>query len=54
MDLARKLIRPNPCDPIIRNDTKRAAVLHDLVKILETHETLLEAELRAWVEAIKI
>jgi len=54
MDRARKLIRPDPCDPIIRSDTNRAAVLHDPVKILETHETLPEAELRTWVEAIKI
>ena len=31
MDQAQKLIRPNPCDPIIRNDKKRVAVLHELV-----------------------
>ena len=28
-DQARKLIRSNPCDPIIRNDAKRVTVLHD-------------------------
>ena len=54
MDQAQKLIRPNPCDPIIRNHTKRVAVLHDLVRILETHETLPADELRVWVVAIKI
>ena len=54
MDQARNLIRPNPCDPIIRNDTKRVTVLHDLVKILETHEKLPADELKAWVESVKI
>ena len=54
MDQARKLIRPNPCDPIIRNDKKRMPVLYDLVKILETHEKLPADELKAWVESIKI
>ena len=54
MDQARNLIRPNPCDPIIRNDTKRVTVLHDLVEILETHEKLPADELKAWVESVKI
>ena len=54
MDHARKLIRPNPCDPIIRNDRRRMLVLHDLVKILETHEKLPADELKAWVESIEI
>ncbi len=53
-DQARKLIRPNPCDPIIRKGKERKPVLDALVKILETHETLPEAELRVWIEAIKI
>ena len=53
-DQARKLIRPNPCDPIIRNDRRRMPVLCDLVKILEAHEKLPADELKAWVESVKI
>ena len=54
LEQAQKLIRPNPCDPIIRNDRKRMTVLHDLVRILEKNETLPAKELMAWIEAIKI
>ena len=54
MDMAGKLIRSNPCEHIIRNDRGRLRVLHDLVKILETHEELPAEELKAWVESIKI
>ena len=52
--MAGKLIRPNPCEPIMRNDKGRLHILHDLVKILETHEELRAEELKAWVESIKI
>ena len=54
MDMAGKLPRPNPCDPVIRKDKGRLPVLHDLVKVLETHEELPAEELKAWVESIKI
>lgn len=54
IDKSRKLIRPNPCEPILRKDMKRKPVLCALVKILETHETLPETELKAWIESIKI
>ena len=49
-----KLIRPNPCEPIIRKDKERKPVLDALVKILESHEDLPAKELEAWVEGIKI
>lgn len=54
MDQARKLIRPNPREPIIRKDKERKPVLDALVKIFETHEELPAEELKAWVESIKI
>ena len=54
MDKARKLIRPNPCVPIIRKDRERKPVLDALVEILETHDILPEKELKGWIEAIKI
>lgn len=38
----------------MRNDRRRMPVLHDLVKILETHKELPAEELRVWIEAIKI
>ena len=54
MDNARKLIRPNPREPIIRKDKERKSVLAALVKILETNDELPAKELKAWVESIKI
>ncbi|MHB8395606.1 MAG: hypothetical protein ACYDAZ_00150 [Thermoplasmataceae archaeon] len=54
MDNARRLIRPNPCEPIIRKDVKRKPVLCAFVKILEANEELPAKELKAWVESIKI
>ena len=54
MDKAKKLIRPNPCEPIIRKDRERKPILDNLVKILEIHEELSEKELNTWVESIKI
>ena len=54
MDNARRLIRPNPCEPIIRKDRERKSVLAALVKILETNDELPAKELKAWVESIKI
>ncbi|EQD74496.1 hypothetical protein B1B_02636, partial [mine drainage metagenome] len=54
IDNARKLIRPNPCEPIIRKDKERKPVLDALVKMFETHENLPEKELKAWVDSIKI
>ena len=51
---ARKLIRPNPSEPIIRKDKERKPVLDAFVKILETHDDLPAKELEAWVEEIKI
>ncbi len=54
MDGARKMIRPNQFEPIIRKDKGREPILYALVKILETHEDLPAKELKAWVEAIRI
>ena len=54
IDKSRKLIRSNFCEPILRKDMKRKPVLYALVKILETHESLPETELKAWIESIKI
>ena len=54
MDNARKLIRPNPREPIIRKDRERRPVLCALVKILEANEDLPAKELKAWVKLIKI
>jgi len=54
MDNARKLIRPNPCEPIVRKDRERKPVLDALVKILETHEDLPTKEVKAWIKSIKI
>ena len=54
MDIARKLIRPNPCELIIRKDRERKPVLDALVKMLESHEDLPAKELETWVEGIKI
>jgi hypothetical protein len=54
MDKAKKLIRPNPCEPVIRKDGKRKPILDALVKILEIHEELSEKELKTWIESIKI
>ena len=54
IDHARKLIRSNPCYPIIRKDIERKPVLNALVKILETHEDLPIKEVEEWVKSIKI
>ena len=42
MDTARKLIRPNSCEPIIKKDRGRKPVLEELVEILEKDEDLSE------------
>lgn len=54
LDDAVKLIRPNPCEPIIRKDKERKPALIALVKILEINDNLPEKDLNAWVEPIKI
>jgi hypothetical protein len=54
LDDAVKLIRPNPCEPIIRKDKERKPALIALVKILEINDNLPEKDLNAWVESIKI
>ncbi|MHB1492820.1 MAG: hypothetical protein ACYCSG_04315 [Thermoplasmataceae archaeon] len=54
MDKARKLIRPEPREPIIRKDVKRKPALEALVKILEANDDLPAKELKAWIESIKI
>ena len=54
LDDAVKLIRPNPCEPIIRKDKERKPTLIALVKILEINDNLPEKDLNAWVESIKI
>ena len=54
LNAAGKLIRPNPCEPIIRKDRKRKPVLDAFVKILESHDDLPAKELKTWIETIKI
>ena len=54
LNAAGKLIRPNPCEPIIRKDRERKPVLDALVKILESHDDLPAKELEAWIGGIKI
>ncbi len=39
MSEARKLIRPNPCIPIVRNDEDRRELLHEFVEITEKYDT---------------
>ena len=54
LDSAGKLIRPNPCEPIIGKDKERKPALIALVKILEINNNLSSKDLNAWVESIKI
>ncbi|OWP56106.1 MAG: hypothetical protein B2I17_07605 [Thermoplasmatales archaeon B_DKE] len=54
LDNARKLIRPNPCEPIIRKDVYRKPVLDVLVRILKTREDLPINEVEGWIQSIKI
>lgn len=54
MNEARKLIRPNPCEPIIRKDRERKPVLEALVKMMEVNVEVPAKELKAWVASIKI
>ena len=46
-DNARRLVRLNPCEPIIWKDRKRKSTL-------ETKDNLAEKDLKTWVESIKI
>ncbi|MHB8358505.1 MAG: hypothetical protein ACYDCP_03255 [Thermoplasmataceae archaeon] len=54
MDNARRHIRQNPREPVIRKDRERKPVLATLVKILEANDDLQAKELNAWVKSIKI
>ena len=54
MNEARKLIRPNPCEPIIGKDRERKPVLEALVKLMEVNVEVPAKELKAWVASIKI
>ncbi|MHB1709626.1 MAG: hypothetical protein ACYCT2_09155 [Thermoplasmataceae archaeon] len=49
-----QLIRPNPCDPIIRKDKERKPVLYAFVQFLETQEDLALEERKTWVKSIEI
>ncbi len=46
-DNARRLVRLNPCEPIIWKDRKRKSTL-------ETKDNLAEKDLKTWAESIKI
>ena len=50
---ARKLIRPNPRVPIVRNDVDRCTLLHKFVEIIEKHDTGMEGHMKRWVSAVK-
>ena len=54
MDKARKLILRNPCDPIIKKDSKRMSVLQAFVKIIGVHKNVTDGELKEWLGSIKI
>jgi len=54
MNEARKLIRPNPCEPIIGKDRERKPVLEALVKLMEVNVEVPAKELKVWVASIKI
>ena len=50
---ARKLIRPNPRVPIVRNDGDRCTLLHEFIKIIEKYDTGMEGHMKRWVSAVK-
>ena len=50
---ARKLIRPNPRVPIVRNDVDRCTLLHEFVEIIEKYDTGMEGHMKRWVSAVK-
>jgi len=50
---ARKLIRPNPCAPIVRNDKNRSKLLHEFVEIMEKYDTGTEDHMKRWISAVK-
>ena len=50
---ARKLIRPSPRVPIVRNDGDRGTLLHKFVEIIEKHDTGMEGHMKRWVSAVK-
>ena len=54
MTVARKLIRRNPCEAIVRKDSKRMPVLQAFVNIIEVHENVTKSELKKWLGSIKI
>ena len=49
----RKLIRPNPRIPIVRNDVDRCTLLNKSVEIIEKHDTVMEGHMKRWVSAVK-
>ena len=49
----RKLIRPNPRIPIVRNDGDRCTLLNKSVEIIEKHDTGIERHMKRWVSAVK-
>jgi len=50
---ARKLIRPNPCVPIVRNDGNRSRLLHEFVDIMEKQDTGIEECMKRWISAVR-
>ncbi len=54
VDLSRKFTQSNPCEPIIRKDSKRNPVPQTFEKIIEAHENLTESELEEKLGSIKI
>ena len=53
MNEARKLIRPNPCAPIVRKDKNRSKLLHEFVEIMEKYDTGTEDHMKRWISAVK-
>ena len=53
LDEAKKFIRPNPNEPIIRKDREWKPVMDAFAKILEMNENLPEGDLSEWIESVK-
>ena len=52
-NVARTLIRPNPCVPIVRNDGNRSELLHEFISIMERDDAGIEGCMKRWVSAVR-
>jgi len=49
IQLARKMIRPYPVEPLVRNDNKRVSLLREFVEMLERTEKREELSVEGWL-----